>query len=457
MNNMEKTLTFDTKTDLVIHVQSENLGVAFVGGEEETTQLIVKVDYSGDEETIELDEIIETNYNQETNELNIELHDLPKSRIYAWRCELRVPYVCEVRAQTENGPVSLKNLHGIQEVQSENAPVKLEAIEGTLHIETENGPVSILDVTGDAIVQTENGPIKVKQLNGLLKIETENGPVKLVKCEGNLQLKVENGVVRILQSSFETASVRGENSGIYYEFAPILSGTCAIENENGKITLVIPEELEFNLKALNRHGKIHVALDGDYEQINEDGYKGIEMVRGAAKVDVDAKNMHGSIVITNKKLGSSQGINIPNISEIFDSVIHEIPDESTRLKVEEKVKKAQEQLKKAQDQLTKIKMADVEAVVNDALNGIKTEVTTVIHDLSSDEFKKKAETTINSSITRVVDAVKNVVKDRPVSDSLKREVDERSRLKILELLENGKITADEAERLLKAMEQNDEG
>lgn len=457
MNNLEKTFTFATKTDLVVHVQSENLGVAIVGGEEETSQLTIKVDYSGHDESMEIENIIEAQYNEETNELNVELHDIPKSRITTWRCELKVPYVSEVRAETENGPLSLKNLHGIQEIHSENAPVKLEAIEGTLHIETENGPVSIVDCTGDVIVQTENGPIKAKQLSGTLKLETENGPIKLVKCEGTLQLAVENGVVRVLQSAFESVTMQGENSGIYYEFAPILKGSCAIENENGKITLVIPEELEFDLKALNRHGKIHVALDGDYEQLNEDGFKGIEMVRGAAKVDIDVKNLHGSIVITNKKLGSSQGITIPNISEIFDSVLNEIPDETTRLKVEDKIKKAQEQLKKAHGQLSKIKIADVESVVNDALSGIKTEVSTIIHDLSSDDFKKKAETTINTSFTKVMDAVKNVVKDRPVSESAKREVDERSRMKILDLLEKGTITAEEAERLLKAMDLKDEG
>lgn len=457
MNNLEKTLSFATRTDLVVQVQSENLGIAVVGAEEETTQLTFKIDYTGGEEGMDVEAMVEAEYNEETNELKVELHDLPKTRITTWRCELKVPYVSEVQVETENGPVLLKNLHGIQEIQSENAPVKLEAIEGTLHIETENGPVSLLDCTGDTVVKTENGAIKAKQLNGALKIETENGPVKLVKCEGTLQINVENGVVRVLQSAFDTTTITGENSGIYYEFAPILTGSCAIHNENGKITLVIPEELEFDLKALNRHGKIHVALDGDYEQITEDGFKGIEMLRGAAKVDIDVKNLHGSIVVTNKKIGSSQGVNIPNISEIFDSVLNEIPDDSTRQKVEEKIKKAQEQLKKAQEQLSKIKLTDVEAVVNDALKGIKTEVNTIIHDLSSDDFKKKAETTINTSFTKVVDAVKNVVKDRPISDSARREVDERSRMKILELLENGTITAEEAERLLKAMDLKDEG
>jgi hypothetical protein len=38
-----------------------------------------------------------------------------------------------------------------------------------------------------------------------------------------------------------------------------------------------------------------------------------------------------------------------------------------------------------------------------------------------------------------------------VDDELPRDVSEQSRRKILEMLENGKITADEAERLLRAI------
>ena len=41
--------------------------------------------------------------------------------------------------------------------------------------------------------------------------------------------------------------------------------------------------------------------------------------------------------------------------------------------------------------------------------------------------------------------------NRGMNNKEKQEVDERSRIKILEMLENGKISAEEAERLLKSI------
>ena len=457
MNNLEKTLRFNTRTDLVVQVESENLGIAVIGGEEEETELSIKVDFvSNAPEEITLESILETTFDEEKNTLHIALHDMEKTNEAVWKCRLKVPYVTEVRGSTENGSISLKNLHGIQELRSENGPLKVEAIEGTLDIKAENGPVKVLDCTGTIIVKTENGPMKMKHTHGDIQLTTENGPVKLVGCEGNLNLKHENGVVRSLQSAFKNVSIVGENGGIYYEFSPILAGTIQLENDNGKITLVIPDELEFDLSATNLHGKIHIGIPDDYDQHTKDEAKIVEIVRGAAKVDITVNNQSGSIVITNKKSAINQAIILPDISEVFSSVLQEIPDEKTRDMVEVKLKKAQEKLKAAQNRFSKIQLSDVETVVNDALEGIKTEVTTILHDVSSDTFKKKAETTINSNISKVVDAVQHVVKDRDVSPATRQKVDERSRLKILELLEAGKISADDAERLLKAMGKTDE-
>jgi len=50
-----------------------------------------------------------------------------------------------------------------------------------------------------------------------------------------------------------------------------------------------------------------------------------------------------------------------------------------------------------------------------------------------------------------VDATIAKAQGKGLSDSEKQAVDERSRVKILEMLESGKITAEEAERLLKAI------
>jgi hypothetical protein len=66
-----------------------------------------------------------------------------------------------------------------------------------------------------------------------------------------------------------------------------------------------------------------------------------------------------------------------------------------------------------------------------------------------DKFKDSAIHKVNKAWENISDNWKGY-KDK-VKEPKTDPVQERSRLKILELLENGKITPDEAERLLKAL------
>ena len=76
----------------------------------------------------------------------------------------------------------------------------------------------------------------------------------------------------------------------------------------------------------------------------------------------------------------------------------------------------------------------------------------VMDKFSSSEFKEQTEEKINEGISKVVQEVHERVKDRELTDNERTKVDERSRLKILQMLADGKITADEAEKLITAME-----
>ena len=76
----------------------------------------------------------------------------------------------------------------------------------------------------------------------------------------------------------------------------------------------------------------------------------------------------------------------------------------------------------------------------------------VMEKFSSSEFKEQTEEKINKGISKVVQEVHERVKDRDLTDNERDKVDKRSRLKILQMLADGKITADEAEKLITAME-----
>jgi hypothetical protein len=83
---------------------------------------------------------------------------------------------------------------------------------------------------------------------------------------------------------------------------------------------------------------------------------------------------------------------------------------------------------------------------------VQNKMKDVMEKFSSDEFKEQTEEKINEGISKVVQEVHERVKDRDLTENERTKVDERSRLKILRMLSDGKITAEEAEKLITAME-----
>jgi DUF4097 and DUF4098 domain-containing protein YvlB len=88
-----------------------------------------------------------------------------------------VPRQTNVRAQTQNGPIGVREL------------------DGNIDVRATNGPISLRDLAGDVRARAQNGPITIR-LSGTrwrgagLDAETQNGPMVLYVPEGyNAQLE----------------------------------------------------------------------------------------------------------------------------------------------------------------------------------------------------------------------------------------------------------------------------
>jgi len=445
MVNMEKTITVDVKSDLQLTFNAENMGVSIEGGEEDVCEVHIKIKGDGSIEEEELNSIVQVDYDEEKNEISMNCEEPDGLRHAKYSVKVTVPKVCEVRANTENGPVSLKNLHGIQEIHSENGPCKLADIDGDIVIEIENGPVAIMNCLSEVEITSENGPIKMVEISGDAVIKSENGPVKISKCKGKIDITTENGMIRMLDCDFDAADVKTENGAIYYEFLPIEAGSFNFKSENGRITLVIPEEVPIDLTAKNQFGKVHMGLSGDYENRTEDEFKVFEMVKGSGKVDIKVENEHGSIrLIPNKQ--EFKEFDISFVGDILEGALPSISKEKM-----DKMKKKLDKVKIKMENLNlpdMSKLPDIEKIVEK----VETEVKKVMNKMGEEDFLKEKATQIKVEISDAVGKVHKKMVEKELSPKEKSVVDERSRIKILELLEKGIINAEEAERLINAME-----
>lgn len=97
---------------------------------------------------------------------------------------VQAPRRSTVSIETENGPVTLREMAGNVTAETENGPLSLVRTAGMIRARTTNGPVSVLDGAGDLDVSSTNGPLSVrlagKRWEGRgLKARTSNGPVTL--------------------------------------------------------------------------------------------------------------------------------------------------------------------------------------------------------------------------------------------------------------------------------------
>ncbi|MEA2097416.1 MAG: hypothetical protein U9P73_12100 [Candidatus Cloacimonadota bacterium] len=448
MINLEKTYEFETKDNLVVKFESENFGLSVISWEKETSEFFIKLDFEKtDEKEVKIEDIVDTEYDKKKNTLNIELNEPENVRHINSQLEMRVPHITKIIGESENGGISIENLQGIQTITTENGAIKMDHVNGELVCETENGAITLIDCNGNTNLKTENGAVKMKNCEGDIVIRSENGSPKIIDCKGNLDLMNENGTVRVLKAEFDKASITNQNGSIYYEFTPIEKGHFKFENKHGKIHLIIPEEVPYKIEAINKLGKFHVGLKGDYdgleEGLNIGNEKKLNMIHGSGKVEISAKNEMGSISLMNHPMkGANFKIDMSFMSDMMDN----IPDEYfDKKKIIKKIEKAKKKIKN-------INMPDMKNIMTEVMEDVQDNIKNVYTTVSSEEFQEKVEEKISDGISKVMEKVQEKAKEQSLSEQERNEVDERSRLKILQMLADGKITANEAEKLITAME-----
>ena len=373
---------------------------------------------------------------------------------------IRIPRGMELKVDTDNLPLRLLGLNNKISADNENAAIILDSCVGELKVENENGPIKLTNCEGDINIDQENGPVMAEEISGYkLRVSSENGPVK-IRLAQFTDLKVEN-----------------ENGMIYYECMPLEHGELRFSNENGKVVLVLPEEMEYAIEAKSELGRVRSSLKAEQQRI--DGK--YLFTNGEPKVKIDVKTENGSI-----RLGSDPSINLGAFKSKLDDLRETIRN-ATSLEDNEKV---QQILQKTVESLNTIKDKITEAKINEAIQKSITSLKETVAEVDWIEAKdkvlstiEKINTDINNNLRKFFEKVRQTDPDkesgfnfgrrfddfgdhlqniwsrrptwlgsgRDMDDELPRDVSEQSRRKILEMLENGKITADEAERLLRAI------
>jgi len=372
------------------------------------------------------------------------------------------------------------------EVENTNDKLIVEGVSASMKLINENGKIIIKDCSGAFDIENENGAIHLENCDGDIVVDQENGPIAGVKLSGDkLKIDTENGAVKIREAQFSDVLIKSENGSVFFETLSVDEGQIKLSSENGVIVLQIPESMEIDLSAETELGMIRYGSD-----LNQDEDGTYHLKRGEGKVKISLQTENSPIKIRH----SGQYINI-NLDVLRDKLAHlkasiakskTLEDKQQCVKIINNIIDYLNLLiKGAQDKELAVKLNSAIGKLHKTLDEIhldeaKDQIIENIEQAANDifAFVREMAEKVRERVDKEYDGRgfgghmhrhmhKIFNKDQfkqmfeplrkmkgfrfDLSDEEHNQVSERSRLKILEMLEAGKITAEEAEKLLKAI------
>ena len=429
MEEIKKQSEFEVKEGLSVEFVSQNLGLNIIGTEKEKAIFTIEMQTK----KICHDEQIKINYHQKTNTLKIDTSDFEDDcKIIKSKLTLEVPFKTNFIGKIENGEVSAQQLEGNINITSENGNTFLKKIKGNAILNSENGVIKIRTLVGDIKSKTENGVIKIEKAKGKIDLETENGVIKIAESTGELISESENGAIKVVNSIFEKSSIINENGSIYFESGIIEKGDLRFENERGKIKVIIPEDVQVDVTAKNQWGSVQIGLEGSLEKSKEKDFRVFHLVKGNGNVKVNIINEMGSIII-------SRDIR-ENPTDKLEQIINSFANDEN---IKEKIEKGKKIIKEIKENILEKQVEKIETKTKNLIEKNKDEYLQKGGELA-DKVKKNIDELLNKAFELTSKY------EKPDNE----EVAKRSRMKILQLLQDGKITAEQAEKLLNALEKN---
>ncbi|HOS08029.1 MAG TPA: DUF4097 family beta strand repeat-containing protein [Candidatus Cloacimonas acidaminovorans] len=451
--NLEKKWVFDPLHTVVIENHLAKLLFQADEGQEVNMEGIINFSHSQD--TFQTEDYIQSEY--QDGILKIILQDIDSDEVKDAVFTVTIPEGVYLKVKTDNYPISLNNLKNKLKVLNENSPIYLQNCQGDMHLENENGLIRLSDCEGNIDAKLENGPLSASKISGqTLHLENENGPIK------------------VRMASFTEVELYSENGPIFYETIPVENGNFQFKTENGSINLVLPNNFDFTLEATTQWGRVKTSFDlpitfndNIYTMINGEGTSQIKAISDNGTIKINAENRLNLDFVMNKleqikialqKVNSeAEKQKVVEMVNKITTYINRLADSIKEEKIKEKITSATSKLKdlvvnfdfrETNDKVIK-SVEDIGSQIQDAFKeGIKN-IKESVDDLKKHRFHTES---VAAYVKKILDSPQ--IKPYLGGEHKKKEkenIADRSRIKILEMLEAGKITAEEAERLLKAI------
>ncbi len=338
-------------------------------------------------------------------------------------------------------------------VESELGKIRFEHVNADSDIDSEIGSITIDEASGNVNIESEIGAVRVKKgdfSNFFCTTEVGNIDIQGIKAN-ELRCETEVAQINIKEAEVSNVTITSETGNIEYQLLPIKQNQSKIDSEIGKVKIILPHEINLDVKARSEMGTVSSFLKNTITSKLDEGVKFTSEVINDefGKISMEVSTEIGSIDLLND-----------------DTTIEEESKKFTNNKLNQEINRAMNEVSKVTKVLaspalrksiggafsnlgeviknsvqTALKEADV--TIKESMKDMKADMQKQRQDMKSENDRNRQERRYQRGF---VDGNQSYRKpEERLSDN------EKSRLKILDLLEQGKINHEEAEKLLKAI------
>jgi len=337
-------------------------------------------------------------------------------------------------------------------VESEMGNIRFEYLDANIIVDSEIGSVTLDTIFGSAEIESEIGSVTLKECDlQNFSCSTEVGNIDIFGTKATiLKCDSEVGQIKIKGVEVSDATISSETGSIEYQLLPIKQNQSKINTEIGKVKIIIPQEINLDLQATSEVGTVSNFLKNVVSNQTENGVilKSDIINSEAGNAVIEVSTEIGAIVLVNEETMPDEENQQHENYEFnleFDKAMNEL-NKVTKVLNSQALRKS---IGGAFANLGSVIKNSVQNALQESDNTIKQSMKDIKADLRKQRENIKSENVRNQQESQFRrDHFNRNSGFRPeerLSDN------EKSRLKILDLLEQGKITHEEAEKLLKAI------
>ncbi|MBN1412974.1 MAG: hypothetical protein JW969_19195 [Spirochaetales bacterium] len=133
--------------------------------------------------------------------------------------------------------------------------------EQRLSIELSNGKIFLKNINGALKARSSNGSVEMENISGDITSISSNGSVRGNKVTGTIDISASNGRVVLRESFFNSGSIKSGNGKISLQLDGAGAGNVNLFSGNGRIKLALKDDLNGLIKVQTR-GKLVNHLEG---------------------------------------------------------------------------------------------------------------------------------------------------------------------------------------------------